>query len=139
MSEDLDVDEILRNGDEADLSRVWNLQHERSLWQRVIDRSDATHRGIAQEKLATLPEVNPLQALQANARLIKLLTGRRWMVIQEAREHGASWDEIGAALGISKQGAHDFYRRAIEQQETYLPDTHDATRARAVLDPDERA
>jgi hypothetical protein len=33
--------------------------------------------------------------------------------MQAAREAGASWSEIGAALGMSKQGAQDWYRRKI--------------------------
>lgn len=44
------------------------------------------------------------------------------------------WAHIGEALGITKQAAHDFYRRKIEEQEMYLPDLHDAAAARAVLE-----
>jgi hypothetical protein len=47
---------------------------------------------------------------------------------------GATWTQIGEALGITKQAAHDFYRRKIEEQEKYLPDLHDVAAARAVLE-----
>jgi len=36
--------------------------------------------------------------------------------------------------GITKQAAHDFYRRKIEEQEKCLPILHDAAAARAVLE-----
>jgi hypothetical protein len=54
--------------------------------------------------------------------------------MKSAREAGATWAQIGEALGITKQAAHDFYRRKIEEQEKCLPDLHDAAAARAVLE-----
>ena len=53
--------------------------------------------------------------------------------MQAAREAGAEWSEIGAALGVSKQAAWEFYTPKIEQQETYAGEFHDADRARAAL------
>lgn len=64
----------------------------------------------------------------------ELLTGRRWPVMQEAREAGDSWTAIGDALGVTKQGAMDWYKRKITQQEKYVGQFHDTVRARAVLD-----
>ncbi|KKE98593.1 hypothetical protein WN67_28450 [Mycolicibacterium obuense] len=69
----------------------------------------------------------------ANARLVESLIGRRWVVMQAAREAGASWSQIGEALGMSKQGAQDSYRRAIERQERYVSKFHDTARGRAAL------
>jgi hypothetical protein len=54
--------------------------------------------------------------------------------MQAAREAGKTWDEIGSALGMSRQGAQDWYRRKIANQERYVPEFYDAERARAVLD-----
>jgi hypothetical protein len=79
-------------------------------------------------------EVAALEALRANAKAVELLTARRWYVIRSAREAGATWAQIGEALGITKQAVHDFYRRKIEEQEKYLPDLHDVASARAVLE-----
>lgn len=45
--------------------------------------------------------------------------------MKSARETGATRAQIGEALGITKQAAHDFYRRKIEEQEKYLPELHD--------------
>jgi hypothetical protein len=62
------------------------------------------------------------------------LVGRQWYVIQAARETGASWDDIGTALGVGAQEARDWYRDRITQCERLVPDFHDAGRARAALD-----
>lgn len=75
-----------------------------------------------------------MDALGANRRLVELLEGRRWTVMQDAREAGASWTDIGRALRMSKQGAADWYNRRIADRERYVPDLHDADRARAALD-----
>ena len=63
------------------------------------------------------PELAPLQELEANRRLVELLLAQRWSVIQAAREDGASWGVIGSALGISRQGAHDWYTRKINERD----------------------
>ena len=34
---------------------------------------------------------------------------------------GPTWAQIRESLGITKQAAHDFCRRKIEEQEKYLP------------------
>ncbi|WP_285244161.1 hypothetical protein [Pseudarthrobacter sp. fls2-241-R2A-127] len=86
------------------------------------------------EALAEISEVAALEALRANAKAVELLTARRWYVMKSAREAGATWAQIGEALGITKQAAHDFYSRKTEEQEKYLSDLHDTAAARAVLD-----
>jgi hypothetical protein len=83
--------------------------------------------------LAELPEVTALQGVQAAGRLVELLTGRRWIGMQRAREQGASWSQIGDALGMSKQGAQNWYARTIAEQERIVGRYHDAERARAAL------
>lgn len=135
----MDVEEALRAGDnERRLLQVWDLVSERGMWQHAVE--DAWHRGDAEEVrgsqavLDGLPEVTALQALQANARLVDLLTDRRWVVIRQAREEGATWSAIGAALGSTKQAAQDWYRHQIELLELHGGDLHDTERARAALD-----
>jgi hypothetical protein len=91
-------------------------------------------REAAVHFLSEVSEVAALEALRANAKAVELLTARRWYVMKSAREGGATWAQIGEVLGITKQAAHDFYRRKLEEQERYLPDLHDAAAAVAVLD-----
>ncbi|NMR32065.1 hypothetical protein [Crystallibacter degradans] len=112
--------------------KTWDAYGARHMWNRVLELGgDAA---VARAALEELPEVDALEALAANAAAVNLLVGRRWYIMQEAREAGATWEAIGKALGITKQGAQDYYRRQIENQEKYVADLHDAARARAALD-----
>lgn len=126
---------MLTAGDEQELYRVWNLHNQRSVWQTVINKSVDQHikQQIATQVLGELPEVAALQALKANYHLVDLLIGRRWIVMQKAREEGASWNTIGEALGMSCHAAQRWYRRKIAEQEKYLGNFHDTARARSAL------
>ena len=104
----------------------------RQVWKRFVERGG--NADLAQSALDQIPEVDAIEALAANAAAANLLIGRRWYVMQEAREAGATWKAIGTALGITKQGAQDYYRRQIENQEKHAADFHDTARARAALD-----
>lgn len=133
-----DIPAVLREGGVDALHAAWNTYGLRQFLGAPLPRYDADPdkaelATFARAKLAELAPVTELQALTANRRLTDLLTSRRWMVMQEAREAGASWAAIGGALGMTKQGAIDWYKRKIADQEKYLPESHDATRARAVL------
>jgi len=88
---------------------------------------------VIERAVAELPEATALDALEANRELVATLTAQRWYVMQAAREGGASWSEIGAALGMTKQGAQDWYQRRIAEREQVVADVHDAERARAAL------
>lgn len=125
----------MEKADEQELIGLWDAFHSRRMWKTVIARGG--DREVAERAMAEAPEVTALSALEANRRLVDLLVGRRWSVMQSAREEGATWAEIGAALGMTRQGAQDWYRRAIERQEKYVGDLHDAARARAVLGQEE--
>lgn len=131
----MNIKQILTAGDEQELHRVWNLHSQRSIWQAVINKSvdQDMKRQISTQVLGEFPEVTALQALEANRRLVDLLIGRRWIVMQDAREEAASWSQIGDALGISHHAARDWYRRKIAEQEKYLGDFHDTARARSAL------
>jgi hypothetical protein len=100
---------------------------------RVLE-SHKDSRHVAERTLAELPVVTAVEALEANGQLVQLLIGRRWYVMQAARETGASWADIGAVLGMPGPEARDWYRDRITQRERLVPDFHDAGRARAVLD-----
>ena len=128
------VEEALHAADdETALLQVWHAFGARLRQQALEGGADPE---IAERALAELPDVSALDALEANRQLIELLTGRRWYVMEAAREAGASWSQIGAVLGMSKQGAQDWYRRKIANQERYASDIHDADRARAAAGND---
>ncbi|MFJ4788114.1 hypothetical protein [Streptomyces sp. NPDC088794] len=70
----------------------------------------------------------------------------RQLTVRAAREAGASWSQIGAALGTSKQAAWEAHTRWIDTQEAAHGrpgqlgfDAADAAEARALAgEPDER-
>ena len=128
------VEEALKSGDVHELIRVWEDFNRGETWREMSATGNGQAREAAGRFIAEVSEVAALEALRANARAVELLTARRWYVMKSARETGATWGQIGEALGITKQAAHDFYRRKIEEQEKYLPDLHDAAAARAVLE-----
>ncbi len=132
------MDEKQLPPDERESFETWNQFHEGRMWERAGEKlraqgADAERLRAVDDAAARAPAVSALEALAANARLVGLLSGRRWYVIQAAREEGAEWAEIGAALGVSKQAAWEFYKRKIEEQETHAADYHDAEAARAAL------
>ena len=120
--------------DEKDLWQTWDTFGSRLTWLNVLRQADTEQaRRVAQQVLDGLPRVTAIEALAANAQLVELLIGRRWYVIMAARESGARWEDIGGALGMSAQEAEDWYRDKIAHREQYVPDVHDAQRARAAL------
>jgi len=105
-------------GDPSDLPgllTVWVDGSSRQVWQRAKARAeadgDAAAARAADRALARLPEVTALDALRANAELVGRLTADRWVAMRAAREQGASWEQIGRALGISRQSAWEFVQR----------------------------
>ena len=126
------------DGTHALLAR-WDAWGERQLWRKVqVKPAKPESAALAEKKLAELEGATALDALAANAKLVAFMTGWRWLAIKSAREDGATWEQIGEALGTTKQGAQVAYRRAIEAQEKYAPDFHDTAAARAVLDTDDQ-
>ncbi len=135
------MDEKQLPPDERESFETWNQFHEGRMFMWEKARKQLRAQGDDPEQLLRLvadaaaraPAVSALEALAANARLVDLLTSRRWYVMQAARDDGAEWAEVGAALGVSKQAAWEFYKRKIEEQETHAADYHDAEAARAAL------
>jgi hypothetical protein len=79
-------------------------------------RADDRHEEAArlEARLAELPKVSSLEALQANADLMAMLTAQRWIAMRIAQAEGASLEQIGRQLGISRQSAWEFMKRRIE-------------------------
>ncbi|MBT8163770.1 MULTISPECIES: hypothetical protein [Arthrobacter] len=126
------VEQALNSGDIHAVLKVWEDFNRGETWREVSASGSDQVRASAAHFLAEVSEIAALEALRANAKAVELLTARRWYVIKSAREAGATWAQIGDALGITKQAAHDFYSRKIEELEK--PNPHDVAAARAVLE-----
>jgi hypothetical protein len=128
--------EAAESGTIDELLRVLRISDQRELYQHGIDQGRASGQPVELlvGAMTKLPGVAGLDALRASRRVVELLTSARWHMMRQAREEGASWSDIGRALGMTRQAAHDFYRRKIEQQEQDTPGLHNTARSRAVLD-----
>ncbi|MFC7328609.1 hypothetical protein [Marinactinospora rubrisoli] len=58
---------------------------------------------------ASVRDEAPLAALQAIAELRRELERREAVNVRKARAQGATWAEIAAMLGVSKQAVHKKY------------------------------
>jgi hypothetical protein len=67
--------------------------------------------------------VTPLDALRDAAELVRLLSGWQWQTRHAARLNGASWDEIGAAVGSTGDEARARFIAALDRQEAVSPGT----------------
>ena len=63
-----------------------------------------------------LPTDPPLDALAASHRIHRALADLQSDLVREAVASGANWEEIGTALGTSKQGAWARFRAAVGEQ-----------------------
>lgn len=64
---------------------------------------------------ATSLPASPLDALRELVRTEEQLDELRRRQVAEARRTGATWDQIGDALGMSRQAAWEFFsKRAVE-------------------------
>jgi hypothetical protein len=108
----MDLDQLLS---------TWKLYLSRRGWERA--RADAEARGdgagvaAAEHALADLPPVAALDALRANAELVGMLSAQRWIAMKAAREQGATLEQIGQVLGVSRQSAWEFLHRKIAEQQ----------------------
>ena len=104
------VEQALNSGNVHELLKVWEDFNRGETWREVSATGSDQAREAAAHFLSEVSEVAALEALRANAKAVELLTARRWYVMKSAREGGATWAQIGEALGITKQAAHDFQR-----------------------------
>ncbi|GAA4411002.1 hypothetical protein ACFQV2_39905 [Actinokineospora soli] len=127
----LDVRAALDSADEKQLRAMIDVHGDRARWGRIA--SDPNRAAVAEAALADVPAVTALEALAATTRLLTLMTGRRWITIMQAREDGATWAEVGEAMGTDAETARSWYAEKIAAQRRHLPDLHDSSRAEAVL------
>lgn len=58
---------------------------------------------------------DPLEALRELSRVDSELEGLRRDRVESARRAGVSWEQIGEALGMSRQSAWEYYTRDVRQ------------------------
>lgn len=124
----------------TDLLATWQHWSMRDTFRTSRDKAQAKgdEAGVKtmQGGMDEIPQVSALEALAANAELCSLLSGWRWMAMRDARENGATWEEIGAALKVTRQAAQAAYLKVIEGQEEHCSQrfiAEDAKAARALL------
>ena len=61
---------------------------------------------------------DPLDALRELARRESELGVMRRAAIEAARDAGATWEQVGAALGMSRQAAWEYYSRSVRAKLT---------------------
>jgi len=116
-----------------ELLDVLRASSQRELYERRIEDAEENHRPVTSlvKALSGLPGVSGLEALRASRRVVELLTAARWHMMRQAREEGASWSQVGGALGMSKQAAYDFYQRKLDQQDASGDAAGSTARSRA--------
>jgi len=129
-----DVDRIVDRGDERELNALLASYFRRRGDLRRLAEGVLSEPQFVHDELDRIAPVSAMQALRANQRLAEIALTSRWIFIRDAREEGASWSAVGAALGMTKQAAWSWYREQIERQENLPPEFHpEADRARRVL------
>ncbi|MDN5917375.1 MAG: hypothetical protein L0I76_20135 [Pseudonocardia sp.] len=108
-----DTETVSEEVDEATFEEQFQRENSWLLHRQTVSELRPWEEHEGQREGAQLPADSALNALAANRRVVDLLTERRWVVMRDAREAGASWAQIGEALGMTRQGATDTYRRAI--------------------------
>lgn len=64
-----------------------------------------------------VPEpILPIEALTLARVIVEEIRSSYWHLIYEARKDGDSWTDIGNALGVSRQSAHEMYAKDLEQK-----------------------
>jgi hypothetical protein len=123
-----------------DLDRAveeWKLYLSRRGWEQVraAAEADGDTAGVAaaDQALRDLHAISALDALRANAGLVSMLSVQRWIAMKEAREQGATLEEIGKALGVSRQAAWEVFHRKIAEQQGH-GSNHDVGADRSTVD-----
>lgn len=149
----MDAEKIRRvietRGDIPDMWEVLQTHGRHRTWRAVhqdrVAKGDTAGAARAAEWMADEPEISDLDALCVTTLLAERLLGCRWFVMRDAREAGASWQDIAVAIGLADRHdaagrltvaaseARDWYVHKIEEQENHVPDHHDVARARAVV------
>jgi hypothetical protein len=112
-----------------ELLEVWELYLERRRLEAEADDPEAA------AALAALPEVTALDGLRANADLVSRLTVQRWIAMKDAQDQGASLEQIGNELGVTRQSAWEFMQRKIKENRRRAAFDEETARLAEAADP----
>ena len=104
-----------------DLLSTWETWSARETLTRALGNiADADGRDRITKGLAEMPWVSALDALRDNTELVELLTGWQWQAMYAARREGASWEQIGIAMGTTPDVVRAGYVAVLDRQELVL-------------------
>jgi hypothetical protein len=100
-----------------DLLYAWD---DRKVFEETLAEARAEGNAIAadyaEQGLAEVGDVTALDALRVTERLAQTMAARQPGLVADARAAGASWAEVGAALGLTRQAAWSAYRTESEPE-----------------------
>ena len=106
-----------------ELLEVWTLYllRRQAEGARAKAETNGDRAGVhdAERALAALPAVSALDALRANGELVSRLNVQRFVAMKDARDQGASHEQIGKELGVSRQSAWEFMQRKIAEHQAF--------------------
>ena len=115
----MDIDELFEK--DMDDLLIWKVylarRKARGTREQAAADGDAAAVRAADEALAALPAVGPVEGLRANDGLTSRLGVQRWIAVREAEEQGVPAEQTGAALAQARESARDFMRRRIAERQ----------------------
>lgn len=118
MADEHDTDRALKGGGLREVFEVLYTARQRWHWRSLLDnarrRGDTTHIPLYEKELAAFPEVSPLEGIAAATRLGPLTEDARTALVIDAREQGATWAKVAAALNVTSQSAWEKYHAVVE-------------------------
>lgn len=94
----------------------WGSAHMKPLWAATPPGWLLTRSDTLRDNIAELAPTWPLQALGLLAEVERWQKPLIERAVAAARGAGLSWAEIGGALGISRQSAHERFRNVVPKK-----------------------
>lgn len=115
----MDIDELFEK--DMDDLLIWKVyltrRKARGTREQAEAAGDAAAVRAADETLAALPAVGPMEGLRANDGLTSRLGVQRWIAAREAEEQGVATEQVGAALAQARDSARSFVQRRIAEHQ----------------------
>lgn len=89
--------------------------HPERAWRFLRTYDDQRFAAEVEGKEVVDP-IAPLEALTLARVLVDGIRASYWHLIYEARKAGDSWTDVGNALGVSRQSAHEMYAKDLERK-----------------------